>query len=53
MMEIIRQIDFRLTVLNDIQEVKAFLKENINIFRDTFGVLLFLYSVMCSRVSKE
>lgn len=39
----------RLTVLNDIQEVKAFLKENINIFRDTFGVLLFLYSVMCSR----
>ncbi|KAK7573919.1 hypothetical protein V9T40_011110 [Parthenolecanium corni] len=39
----------RLSIFSDINEVKAFLRENIGLFRETYGVLLFLYSVLCSR----
>ena len=32
------------------EEVEAFYLERIDMLRETFGVLLFLYSVICTKV---
>ncbi|XP_068083950.1 ubiquitin carboxyl-terminal hydrolase MINDY-3 homolog [Anabrus simplex] len=42
----------RLVLLETREEVEAFYQQRIEMLHDTFGVLLFLYSVMCTKGSE-
>lgn len=39
----------RILTLDSIEEVERFLTENISVFKEQFGVLLLLYSVICTK----